>query len=345
MAKPLTGQTSTLKRINVALVKNALRLRGTATRRELAEATDLSQPTVNAIINLLREQGEVISRGAALSSGGRRAELYSLNHEHEMVAAVFAMSDHLDYAITDTNGTILFRGSAMVAGERDYAEQVSTLLQRLAATYPNIRVAGVTFPSVVTPMGELFASSQIPYLERVDMLRLLQNQLSVPVIVENDVKLRALGYYRAELMRKTKSMAYLHLGTGLGAAVILGGRCHCGSTNFSGEIKHMPAGNGKTVEELLKEVSDEKELVKILTLLVMSLICVVDPPYLVMGGSRITEELVIQVKDACAEQLPRGVMPKFLFAEDESRYLYGGIASFAQEQIDTELRIVSGTEG
>ena len=71
MTKPLTGQSSTIKRVNVALVKDALRLRGTATRRELAEATQLSQPTVNAIIRALCAENEVVCRGAALSSGGR----------------------------------------------------------------------------------------------------------------------------------------------------------------------------------------------------------------------------------------------------------------------------------
>ena len=347
MAKPLTGQTSTLKKINVTLVRNALRLRGTATRKELAEATELSQPTVNAIISILQEQGEVVSRGAALSSGGRRAELYALNQEHQMVAAVFVMADHLDYAVTDSSGGILFRGRAPVDDKRDYADQIGELLQHLLIHYPHIRVAGVTFPSAVTSEGALFAASQIPLLERMDMLRLLQERLSIPVIVENDVKLRALGYYRAELMRKTKSMVYLHLSTGLGAGIILGGHCHCGNTNFSGEINYMKVGSmtrDKTLEEVLAETNDEDQLTEILAMLAVNLICVVNPPYLVMGGSRITETIVEQVKNRCMNRLPKGVMPQFLFAEDESRYLYGGIASFAQEQIDTELRIVSGVE-
>lgn len=344
MAKPLSGQTSTLKKINVALVRNAIRVRGTVTRKELAEATALSQPTVNAIVDMLREQGEVISRGAALSSGGRRAELFALNREHDMVAAILAMADRMDYAVTDANGLILFRGSVPAGGSQAYADQVSCLIQKLLEEHSNIRVAGVTFPSVVTPDGELFASSQMPYLERVDMLQQLESRLPIPIIVENDVKLYALGYYRAELMRKTKSMVYLHVDKGLGAGVILNGRCHCGSTNFSGEIKHMPAGNGKTVEEVLAQTTDEKELVKILTTQVMSLICVLNPPYLVMGGSRIDDRIMRQVEEACAQQLPQSVMPQFLFAEDESRYLYGGITSFAQEMIDTDLRIVSGSE-
>lgn len=347
MAKALSGQTSTLKRINVVLVKNALRLRGTATRKELAEATELSQPTVNAIVSLLQERGEVISRGVALSSGGRRAELYSLNQEHQMVAGVFAWITHLDYAVMDSSGTVLYRSTSPISPDKDYDEQIAVLLQRLVTHYPNIRVAGVTFPSAVTPSGELFAASLLPVLERSDMQRLLQSRLSIPVIVENDVKLRALGFYRAELMRKTKSMVYLHLSYALGAGVVLNGRCHCGSTNFAGEIKYLPAGPkwpGKTVEEVLSETTDEDQLVEILTNLAMNLVCVVNPPYLVMGGLRITEALVDRVKTNCVKLLPGGTAPTFLYAEDGSRYLNGGIASFAQEMIDTDIRIVSGSE-
>ena len=347
MTKPLTGQTSTLKRINVALVKNALRVRGTATRRELSEVTNLSQPTVNAIINMLREENEVVYRGSALSSGGRRAELYALNHEHQLVAAVFSMADHLDYAVTDTCGAVLSHGTAPIAQDKDYAEQISAVIQRLIDHYPNIRVAGVTFPSAVTAPGELFASPQMPHLERIDMGRQLQKRLPIPVVVENDVKLRALGYYRAELMRKTESMVYLHLSTGLGAGIILNGHCHCGYTNFSGEVSYMCIADEKddrTLEEILTKTTDQELLVKLLSRLALSLICTVNPPFLVMGGNRITEDIVQKVKNICMHQLPKGVMPHFLYAADESQYLYGGIASYAQEQIDTELRIVRAGE-
>lgn len=348
MTKPLTGQTSTLKRINVALVKNALRVRGTATRKELAEVTNLSQPTVNAIIHMLREENEVVYRGSALSSGGRRAELYALNHEHQLVAAVFAMADHLDYAVTDTCGAVLSHGTVPIAADREYPGQISSLITRLAGLYPNIRVAGVAFPGAVTAPGQLFAAPQMPHLERIDMGQQLQKQLELPVIVENDVKLRALGYYRAELMRKTESMVYLHLSTGLGAGIILNGHCHCGYTNFSGEVSYMCIADEKddrTLEQILTQTTDSEQLVRLMTRMALSLICIVNPPFFVMGGSRITAQLVEQVKYNCMQQLPKGVLPHFLYAEDEAQYLYGGIACYAQEQIDSELRIVRAGEG
>ena len=347
MTKPLTGQSSTIKRVNVALVKDALRLRGTATRRELAEATQLSQPTVNAIIRALCAENEVICRGAALSSGGRRAELYALNHESLCVAVVLALSDRLEFAVTDARCAILDHGRAPVVQMRPYPEQIFALAARLMEHYPNVRVAAVGIQSAVGVRGELFAAPQLPHLERTDLRRTLEKELPIPVVVENDVNMRALGYYRMELAGKTDAMAYLHLSTGLGAGVILGGRVHRGFSNFSGEVSFLSCGDaypGGTLEETLVRTPDEGLRAQLLSRLAMSLICVLNPPFLVLGGSRITAQTVEQVNSLCLQQLPKGVAPHFLYAGDETRYLYSGLSYSAQELIDTELRLVRSGE-
>ena len=343
MTKPLTGKSSTIKRINVALIKDALRMCGTATRRELVEITHLSQPTVNAIIHMLQEGNEVVCRGTALSSGGRRAELYTLNYENVCVAAVFALSDVLDFTVTDARGMILVHGSTPVAAGRPYAEQVCMLIERLLNSYPNIRVAGVAIPSAVSTGGEIFAVPQIPRLERTNLYQSLQESLPIPVVLENDINMRALGYYRTELARKTDTMAYLHLSTGLGAGLILNGRIHRGFTNFSGELGFLYAGDqypGGTLEETLVRTPDEALRAKLLSRLAMSLICVLNPPFLVLGGSHLSMETAELVRDACLQQLPKGVMPHVLYAGDETQYLYSGLACSALERVDTTLRIV-----
>ena len=341
--KPLTGQPNTIKRVNVALIKDALRQRGTATRRELMESTHLSQPTVNAIIHMLQEENEVVRWGTALSSGGRRAEIYALNYENVCVAAVFALSDRLDFAVTDARGAILVHGSAPVSPASPYANQLCILIDRLLHNYPNVRVAGVAIPSVVSDGGEVFAVPQIPRLERTNLYQVLQEYLPIPVVLENDINMRALGYYRMELARKTDLMAYLHLSTGLGAGVILNGNIHRGCTNFSGEVGYLYGGDaypGGTLEETLVRTPDENLRAKLLSRLAMSLICVLNPPFLVLGGSHISAQTAEMVRDACIQQLPKGVMPHVLYAGDETQYLYSGLACSALEQVDTDLRIV-----
>ncbi len=71
----------------------------------------------------------------------------------------------------------------------------------------------------------------------------LSGLLGREVKVENDVKAAALGAYHllsAEASRPAHSMAYLNLGTGLAAGLVIDGRLWRGSRGAAGEIGHIP---------------------------------------------------------------------------------------------------------
>lgn len=80
-------------------------------------------------------------------------------------------------------------------------------------------------------------------LEGLDLGPRLADRLGVDVRVENDVKAAALGAHHllgvADGIRAT-SMAYLNLGTGLAAGVVLDGRLLRGGHGIAGEIGHIP---------------------------------------------------------------------------------------------------------
>lgn len=341
----MTGQPQTLKRINETLVKDALRAKGVATRRELAEATDLSQPTVNAIIIKLRRENEVVQHGAAISSGGRRAELYCLNSESLCVAAVYVQREGIEYAVTDSCGAILTSGHAAVVAGRAFLEQLCTLANRLIAGYPRVRAVGIGIQSAVNT-GVLFAAPQFPDLENCDLQQVVGEACGLPVTVENDVNMRALGYYRQELAQQTDSMAYLHLSTGLGAGFIINKQIHRGFSRFAGEISYLFTSiNSKTLmqgslETTLTQTTDRNTRIDLLEQLAAAIVSIVNPAYFVMGGSRIDQKTVEEVYRYCVKYFPKGVSPNMFYVEDEMRYLLSGIAYSAMECIDTELHLV-----
>jgi glucokinase len=61
----------------------------------------------------------------------------------------------------------------------------------------------------------------------------------VPCVVENDVRAAAVGLHRAAPFRSTDDLAYLGIGTGISAGVILDGRLHRGVRGLAGEIGHV----------------------------------------------------------------------------------------------------------
>ena len=68
----------------------------------------------------------------------------------------------------------------------------------------------------------------------------LSNRLGRDVRIENDVNAAALGAFHLLEKHHKNSMAYLNLGTGLAAGLVLGGRLWRGSRGTAGEIGHIP---------------------------------------------------------------------------------------------------------
>lgn len=77
-------------------------------------------------------------------------------------------------------------------------------------------------------------------LSGLDLGGEVEARLGRPVRVENDVNAAALGAFSLLGRTSTQSMAYLNLGTGLAAGLVLGGRLWRGSRGVAGEIGHIP---------------------------------------------------------------------------------------------------------
>ena len=97
----ITGKPTVLKELNIGLIKAALDECGQATRVEIAKMTGISQPTVNLLIKELIADETVLNLGAAPSTGGRRAEVYTLNQKKSAIALVAVMGSFFEVSVTD----------------------------------------------------------------------------------------------------------------------------------------------------------------------------------------------------------------------------------------------------
>jgi predicted NBD/HSP70 family sugar kinase len=89
---------------------------------------------------------------------------------------------------------------------------------------------------VVTFAPNLGGWSQVP------MRQVLERELGVPVIVENDVNLAILGERWRGAARGHETCAYITVGTGIGAGIIVDGVLHRGHHFIAGEIAFMCMG-------------------------------------------------------------------------------------------------------
>jgi len=101
-----------------------------------------------------------------------------------------------------------------------------------------VGVAGmVSWPAGVLVWGPHVAGSNVPVRSE------LEAALNVPVVVDNDANTAAWGELVLGSGRGYRDILLVTLGTGIGGALIVGGRIHRGKS-FAGEIGHMTYAPG-----------------------------------------------------------------------------------------------------
>ncbi len=133
---------------------------------------------------------------------------------------------------------------ASLPGAVGVVGQVVTAVRELCAAAgvspSDLAVVGLGVPGVVDPeAGTVTHAVNLGLIDPVDLGGTVAERLGVPVRVENDLNAAAVGA-AALLGLPARDLAFLALGTGLAAGLLLDGRLRRGSSGAAGEIGHVP---------------------------------------------------------------------------------------------------------
>jgi len=121
---------------------------------------------------------------------------------------------------------------------------VETTLAAAGATVADVRAVGVGVPGRVDPLtGAVSLAVNLGWSD-LALGAELEARLGRPTVVENDVRAAALGLHRRRVVGEIDDLAYLAVGTGVSAGVMLEGRLHRGARGLAGEIGHVIAEPG-----------------------------------------------------------------------------------------------------
>ncbi len=145
-------------------------------------------------------------------------------------------------AVDDATGEVVVRvrRPTRVGPEgvvRTIVDTVHDLAGELGVAVASFASVGVGLPGQVDDRGERVAHAVNLGLERLEVASVVASVLGTPVRVENDVKAAALGAYAIE--RLDRSMAYLNLGTGVAAGIVVDGDLWRGARGAAGEVGHV----------------------------------------------------------------------------------------------------------
>lgn len=141
--------------------------------------------------------------------------------------------------LVDDNNTIATRVRVETrSGEAELIAMIVRLVERLLQESPAaVESLGIGIPGVVdSRSGHVIHAVNLDVAD-LALAEVIQRATGLPVRVENDVKAAALGAWH--VVNVTGSLAYLNLGTGVAAGIVVDGTLWRGSRGGSGEIGHL----------------------------------------------------------------------------------------------------------
>lgn len=248
MIQQRTITAAEMRGINRSAVLETIRRESPISRTMIAQRLEISLPTVMRIVESMIKEGFVRPQGATEWSGGRRRPLLEFNADGNVVIGVDMGGAQLYGAASDIGGHVLGEATRKhegITGEASYAlltQLIDELLRQPVLRGRRVRGIGVGAPGITLHGEGIVKWAYALDWKDFPLKARLQKRYKLPITVDNDVNLGALGELWFGAGQNTENMILITIGEGIGAGIIIDGTLYRGSSESSGEIGHMLPG-------------------------------------------------------------------------------------------------------
>ncbi|MFC6355176.1 ROK family transcriptional regulator [Luethyella okanaganae] len=231
-----SGQLETRRRNLRAALQLVVENDGRMTRAEIARRSGLTSATVSSLLSELIQNGYVRDGRLAASTGGKPATTLNIDRKRHSILVIVLRPLLLHGAILDLAGDMVVDVVEHLT-TRVTPETVAGFAARLMdESNHEVLGVGLQIPGT-TNHGRVIESVQLGWHEE-PITDLVQAAVGAPCIAINDADAEAL----AESVSSPdagRSCLFVHLGEGIGAAIVHDGKLMLGPTGRVGEIGHV----------------------------------------------------------------------------------------------------------
>jgi glucokinase-like ROK family protein len=242
----LTGDQEKVRKVNRSLVLNTLRLNAPTSRAQVANITGLTRGTVSNIVNVLIEDGLVFEDKLQDSKIGRPSILLGLKPDGGAVIGVEVGVDFISVLLTNFVAETLWEirvpttpsqsPTDIINQSQKYIDQALIIAKEQKLRPLGI---GVGLPGLVNVrQGNLIMAPNLHW-KNVPFRLILNQRFNLPIYVDNEANLAALGEYYFGVARGVDNFIYLSSDIGLGGGIMIDGKLFRGGHGYGGEIGHI----------------------------------------------------------------------------------------------------------
>jgi len=222
-------------------------------RGSLADSAGIARSTAGLRVDELVAAG-LVSEGAPSYTGGRPSTKVQLVPRARIVMAADIGATHALVAIVDLMGTVIGESTLLVGSEDEPAQVLEWMLAEVAQLCEShdvdinlVSAAGLGLAAPIERRtGRPVDPPIMPRWRDFDVRTWLAPHVGVPVLVEKDVNIMALGEYVVSRPRHP-DMIVAKISTGIGAGIIAGGRLQRGAQGLAGDVGHVRVNDRRDV--------------------------------------------------------------------------------------------------
>jgi predicted NBD/HSP70 family sugar kinase len=239
---------SLLRELGEQAVLETIFRKGPVTRPEIATATKLSKPTVSAAVSRLEREGLVRASGRRDGQRGRKPVAYVVGPRAGFVVGGdiggsnvrVAAADLFGEPICDVRQPTTKEGSRAVGVQ--LLEMVREVIEQARPVHGRPLALGISSPGIVDRTSGRVTSLAYNVAPEgaFDPLEVIRDRLDLPILVENNVNLAAVGEKWFGLARGISMLVFIAVGAGIGMGIIIDDELVRGAHAAAGEIGYLP---------------------------------------------------------------------------------------------------------
>jgi predicted NBD/HSP70 family sugar kinase len=239
---------------NIRIVLETIRLQGPLSRIQIARRTNLTAQTVTNIVKKLL-QARMIYESDRLNDGrGAPSIMLEINEDAAYSIGLDFDKDHLTGVLVNFLG----KPRQRITMDLDFpspdevmelmAEMAERLISMEKINRDKIWGVGVGFPGPMVVADDnvqmnLVNPQFLPGWEKVPVVKILEEKMSLPVFLENNASAAAIGERWYGAGKHVSTFFYVFFGAGLGGGLIINGQLYPGFTGNAGELGYLPTTN------------------------------------------------------------------------------------------------------
>jgi predicted NBD/HSP70 family sugar kinase len=236
------ARSETARHINRRIALNLIRRHQPVSRADLARRSGLQRSTVSAIIDQLIGEGWVTEGASRASARGRRPRFLHLNVERAAIVAVDLRPGTTRVGLAGLDARFVMQTEwPTPSAPEDFARLLAETVKAFRTAHPGMvcEGVGVSLPGRVDEAGKLVFAPNLGW-GSVDLRRLLESAIHLPVVLENAASACALAeLWFGRHPDDVKHLVAVTVSEGVGIGLLLNGQLFHGTGALAGEFGHV----------------------------------------------------------------------------------------------------------